>query len=183
MAGDRYGERELADRNHPFVRKGLRLRSPFVMVVAVEPGEGDHVIMTALAYARLFPEALVCFVYANRKADRGSEFAGTTRIEVPDDQWAQPTRDLRDRVLGAARDAEVNAQFHRLAGNPAHEIARFAFDHDAQMIVMGTRKPGPVSQIQEKLRGSVMTALSQAQSVPLLVVPDPQASSRNSHLG
>lgn len=183
MAGDRYGERELADRNQPFVRKGLRLRSPFVMVVAVEPGEGDHVIMTALAYARLFPEALVCFVYANRKADRGSEFAGTTRIEVPDDQWAQATRDLRDRVLADAQDAGVSAQFHRLAGNPAHEIAQFAFDHDAQMIVMGTREPGAVSQIEEKLRGSVMTALSQAQSVPLLVVPDPKASSRNKRLG
>lgn len=183
MAGDRYGERELSDEDRAFVRKGLRLRSPFVMVVAVEPDEGDHVILTALAYARAFPESLVCFVYANRKADRGSEFAGSTRVEVPDDQWNQSTRDLRDRVLAEAEDAEVNAQFHRLAGNPAQEIARFAFDHDAQLIVMGTRRPGTVSQIEEKLRGSVMAALSQSQSVPLLVVPDPKAASRNARLG
>ncbi len=183
MTRDRYGESELAGHDRAFVRKELRLRSPFVMVVAVEPGEGAHVIMTALSYARIVPEALVCFVYANRKADRGSEFAGTTRIEVPDDQWNQSTRDLRDRVLSAAHDAEVSAQFHRLAGNPAHEIARFAFDHDAQLIVIGTRKPGAVSQIQEKLRGSVMAALSQSQSVPVLVVPDPKAASRNKQLG
>ncbi len=69
-----------------------------------------------------------------------------------------------------ALDAPVRGQVSRqvLVGTPAEEIARFARQHGADLIVMGTHGYGPVRRF---LLGSVADRVVREASCPVLLFP------------
>ena len=77
----------------------------------------------------------------------------------------------RVHQFARAADAGVPLAFHTLAGDPATAIARFAVDHDARLIVVGTRRPGVRASLGLLISGPVSSRLARRQPVPVLVVP------------
>jgi nucleotide-binding universal stress UspA family protein len=53
-------------------------------------------------------------------------------------------------------------------GDPAHELARVAFEHDAALLVVGSRGRGP---LRSAMVGSVSARLTRLASCPVVIVP------------
>ena len=79
-------------------------------------------------------------------------------------------RDHAEATLAAAeeqaRDADVSVATHLLTGDPAQTICRFADEHEARMIVVGTHGYGTVMSL---LKGSVSESVIRRAPCPVLV--------------
>jgi len=73
--------------------------------------------------------------------------------------------DLDDAIEGAS----VSVERHAIDGPAAASIVEFATDRDADMLVLGRRGLGGVS---DRLLGSVVHAVLRRSTVPVLTVPD-----------
>ena len=78
-----------------------------------------------------------------------------------------------DRVGRALANRGVDWEYETRRGDPAVELCRAAHEHDALLIVVGTRGEGLRTVISRLLEPSVSHAVIGHQHRPVLVVPPP----------
>ena len=82
----------------------------------------------------------------------------------PDEQlWEQHRR----RVQALFSDAELEAEFAGVAGDPAQELIEASEHHQADLIVVGTREPGFLDRL---FGGSVSQDVAQRAHCDVLIV-------------
>ncbi len=79
----------------------------------------------------------------------------------------------RERVHALFAGLEVPADFAGVVGEPAQAIVAAADEHDADLIVVGTREPGFVERL---LGGSVSQGVARRAHRDVLIVHSPQQS-------
>lgn len=79
----------------------------------------------------------------------------------------------RDRVVQALADRGAAWEYETRRGDPAAELCRAADEHDALLIVVGTRGEGLRTVVSRLLEPSVSHAVIAYQHRPVLVVPPP----------
>ncbi|MCL2514450.1 MAG: universal stress protein [Microbacteriaceae bacterium] len=148
-------------------------------MVGIAVSTSDRVLDEAVAIARDLGKPLAC-VYVDESRVPIGEAPDGTVITAPVASNAMNSAAGVDQVAGSpltahvvarAAEAGVSLAFHTLAGDPATAIARFAVDHDARLIVVGTRRPGVRASLSLLISGPVSSRLARRQPVPVLVVP------------
>jgi nucleotide-binding universal stress UspA family protein len=87
---------------------------------------------------------------------------------IDEDQIETKIRAQADELAKAGNGGELQLVATTAAGGPAHDIANVARDHDADVIVVGTRGMGVIAGL---LLGSVTQRLLQIAPCPVLSVP------------
>lgn len=149
------------------------------VVTGIAAGTPDRVIEEAVCLARDLGVELACVYVDESRVPIGEAPDGTvvtapvsasgtnTALEVDAIAGAEVTA----RVAELARKARVALNFHVLAGDPVTALARFAIDHRARLIVVGTRRPGVRASLEVLVTGPVASRLARRQTVPVVVVP------------
>jgi nucleotide-binding universal stress UspA family protein len=93
--------------------------------------------------------------------------------DSPDwEQQAQRTvREHRDHVARALAATDVPWDYEVRRGNPASELAQLAEEHDALLIIVGSRGEGFRTALSRLIEPSVSHGAIQIQHRPVLVVP------------
>jgi nucleotide-binding universal stress UspA family protein len=156
---------------------------PLTILIAYDGSDpARHAVEEA---GRLFPGASARVLTVWRSAHRAS---GAARVALPDDVISQAVQNLdKGTEAGAADTADDGAALAREAGldaSPATErtddslwasILRYADEHDAAAIVVGSRGQ---SAVRSALLGSVSNGVVHNSRRPVVVVhpPDDDAS-------
>jgi len=149
------------------------------VVVGLAATTSDRVLDEAVAIARDLGRQLACVFVDESRVPIGEAPDGTV-VTAPIASNAMNAADavetaaaspLTSRIVAKASAAGVDLAFHTLAGDPATAIARFAVDHDARLIVVGTRRTGIRASLGLLIAGPVSSRLARRQPVPVLVVP------------
>lgn len=157
------------------------------MIVGVVPNQPAEVVATAATYAERFDTDLVCVHVDDSRYTVEVRPDGTV-LSMPIDPdlgaEAAPEFDptLHSAITEVLRGSTVTWTLKTLAGSASQELARFAEEIDAQMIVVGVRKAGIKGSLHEFLNGSVAIQLAHHQHRPLVVVPlssNPEKGSSN----
>jgi nucleotide-binding universal stress UspA family protein len=156
---------------------GIARSGPVVMGIAA--GTPDRVIEEAVELARDLSTELAC-VYVDETRVPVGEAPDGTVVTAPISAGGTNTALEVDTIAGSevtshvgvlARKARVTLTFHVLAGDPVTALARFAVDHRARLIVVGTRRPGVRASLEVLVAGPVASRLARRQTVPVVVVP------------
>ena len=145
------------------------------IVIGVPPRPRDELIRAGADVARQYG-ALALFATVDAGRYGVSDADGVTwsaAIDPDSDEPAEPTfdPDVRRRIEGLMSGLGVEWSTRCLVGDPATALARFAEEHHAAMIVVGTREPSFGSGVREFLGGSVAVHLAHRQNRPVLVIP------------
>lgn len=146
------------------------------IVVGVFPGQPDRVILEAAEFARRFNAELVCVQvntagYLVYETPDGMVSSLPFDPDLPelDDPGFDPELTLH---LGHLLDAAGVAWSARsLTGDVPTSLAALADELNASLIVVGTRRHGLRSSVQEFFAGSVAAQLSHRQPRPVVVIP------------
>lgn len=146
------------------------------IVVGVTPQQSPTVVQRAARFARQFEAVLVCAHveagnYVVKEHPDGSVESRPIDPDLPNWDDAVFDHALADRLRDLARDANVEVEFRELAGDVAHALARLAEVLNAEMIIVGSRRGGRRTSMQELLSGSIAVHLAHRQPRPLVVVP------------
>jgi nucleotide-binding universal stress UspA family protein len=144
------------------------------LVVGVAPGFPDVVVTEAARFARDLGARLVCAYaepsrYPVEVLPSGIVTSMPIDPEVPDVREEIFDSELGDRIRALAHGVDV--ELRALAGDPPTQLAQLADEVDARAIVVGTRRPGFRSGIEEFFAGSVAVGLAHHQRRPVIVVP------------
>jgi nucleotide-binding universal stress UspA family protein len=91
------------------------------------------------------------------------------------EQQAQQTlTQHRDHVERMLADTHVSWDYEVRRGNPASELAKVAEEHDALLIIVGSRGEGLRTALSRLIQPSVSHGTIQVQHRPVVVVPLPQ---------
>jgi nucleotide-binding universal stress UspA family protein len=90
-----------------------------------------------------------------------------------EEQAEQELARQHDHVVREIADRGVDWQYETRRGDPADELCRAADEHDALLIVVGTRGEGLRTVVSRLLEPSVSHAVIGHQHRPVLVVPPP----------
>ncbi|MFT9008275.1 MAG: universal stress protein [Bifidobacterium sp.] len=141
------------------------------IVVGIIPGQPDRVIAASCDMAIAMKPNRLHLVYVNSTLTEENGHMAPLDPDSMSETWHEDSQALSERALGIARNAGIDAQYHLLAGDPVKELSRFAKQHDASMIVVGTRERGALAALQEWTSGSVSVRLAHTQSIPILTIP------------
>lgn len=146
------------------------------VVVGVTPRQPEMVLHQASRFARQFEAVLVCahVSEANYVVAEHPDGSVTSRPVDPDlPEWDDAVfdPDLAERIRAVARKEGVRVEFRELAGDVARALGRLADVLNADMLVVGSRRRGVRSSMQEFLGGSVAVHLAHRQHRPVVVVP------------
>lgn len=146
------------------------------VVVGVTARQPPAVLDHAVRFAGHFKALLVCAHVAegNYVVAEHPDGSVTSRPIDPDlPEWDTAVFDaaLADRIQEVGREQRVRVEFRELAGDVAHALGRLAEVLRADMIIVGSRRPGVRSSLQEFLGGSVAAHLAHRQHRPVVVVP------------
>lgn len=153
------------------------------VIAAVVPGQEPAVVMKAALVADAFDAELVCTwvdesrYEVGRDESGGDPGLGSAVYSASLDPDSDETRpQLFDPILLAEinqRLSGVSARFttRALAGSAFRELSSLADELDAEMIVVGTRKPSFRGAMHEFFSGSVAVQLAHHQHRPVLVIP------------
>jgi nucleotide-binding universal stress UspA family protein len=122
------------------------------IVVGVTVRQPPAVLEEAAQFASHFRAVLVC-------------------AHVPEWDTSVFDADLADRIQEVVREQCVRVEFRELAGAVAHALGRLAEVMHADMIIVGSRRPGVRSSLREFLKGSVAAHLAHRQHRPVVVIP------------
>ena len=84
-------------------------------------------------------------------------------VERDEQQWEQH----RERVRALFADADLQVDFAGVAGEPAQELVDAAEQHQAELIIVGTREPGFLERL---LGGSVSQDVARRARCDVLIV-------------
>lgn len=147
-----------------------------VIVVAVEPGQPDAVLVHAAALARDLGVELVCAHvdmsrYPVEERADGSVSSAPFDPDLPEFGDGQFDRELEEHIRDVLADSPVGYSLRELAGDPARALAHLADAVHARLIVVGTHRPGVRRGVRDFFNGSVAVHLAHRQHRPVLVVP------------
>jgi nucleotide-binding universal stress UspA family protein len=151
------------------------------LVVGVAPDEPDVVVREAARFAKELGARLV-FVYAEPSRypvevlPSGIVTSMPLDPDVPDVREETFDPELADRIRSLTGDVAV--EFRAAAGDPSTQLGQLAEELDARAIVVGTRRPGFRSGLEEFFTGSVAVGLAHHQRRPVIVVPVAPATDR-----
>lgn len=147
------------------------------IVVGVTPAQAESVLAAAAVYAQKFNASLECVLVDADQFTLAST-PGTNVAEVllaPSDPAAGPQKEIgesaREEIARILAPHNVEWSARALHGRPADALASVAEEIDAQMIVIGARRPGLVKSLAQFLNGSVAEHLMSRQPRPVVVVP------------
>lgn len=152
-----------------------------VLLVGVEPGQSPSVLEAVIGLAAPTDTKIMCVYvdsgrFVTERLPTGEIIADTTfdgAEQIPQDFPPE----LAAQLTASFEGHNVRWEARSVAGDPAKALARVAEQLDAQLIAIGTRRPGMRSRMEELMDGSIAVALSHKQSRPVLVVPQsPQLS-------
>lgn len=112
---------------------------------------------------------VMCYV-VNEHAD-GSVDAMQINPDRPDLTAKAFDEELADHIDQVLHSSGLEVTRRQLAGDCAHALGRLAEILEAEMVVVGSRKHGLRSSVQEYLGGSVAVHLAHRQHRCLVVVP------------
>jgi len=94
-----------------------------------------------------------------------------------EEQGQQKLSEQRGRVARMLTDVELDWTYEARRGEPAAELALAAEEHDALLIVVGTRGEGLRVVIPRLIEPSVSHGVIHCQPRPVVVVPAPETHS------
>jgi nucleotide-binding universal stress UspA family protein len=146
------------------------------IVVGVTVRQPLTVLHHAVRFARQFNAVLVCANVDQTSYVVTEHPDGTIEsLPIDPDALEEPTRtfdeELAGRIRAVADKAGVQVEFRQLAGDIAHALDRLADLRQAEMIMVGSRRRGVWSGLQEFFGGSVAAHLAHRQHRPVVVIP------------
>lgn len=162
--------RAAGDPSHP---EGVPRRRCSI-VVGVASDVPDVVVREAARFAAPFGARLV-FAYAEPSRypvdvlPSGIVTAMPIDPDLPADHETAFDPKLAARIREMVPDIET--EFRALSGDPATQLGQLAEDLGSRAIVVGTRRPGIRSGIEEFFAGSIAVGLAHHQSRPVIVIP------------
>jgi nucleotide-binding universal stress UspA family protein len=146
------------------------------IVVGVTPRQSRLVLEHAIRFARRFDAVLVCANvdpgnYVVTENPDGSIVSLPIDPDAPDETDRPFDDELANRIRTVTEEAGVQVQFRQLAGEIAHALGRLGDVLQAEMIVVGSRRRGVWSGLQEFFGGSVAAHLAHGQHRPVVVIP------------
>jgi nucleotide-binding universal stress UspA family protein len=146
------------------------------IVVGVFPGQPDRVVLEAAEFARRFSAELVCaqvntagyLIYETPDGMVSSLPFDPDLPELEDPGFDSELAEHLGRLLDATG---VAWSTQSLTGDVPTSLGTLADTLDAVLIVVGTRRHGLRSSLQEFFAGSVAAHLSHRQPRPVLVIP------------
>lgn len=79
---------------------------------------------------------------------------------------------MQSEIATLMEGSAAEWEFHSRHGNTALQIARIADEHDAEMIVLGGPKRGPMALVERLLKESVSAAAVRLSRRPVVLVPE-----------
>lgn len=142
------------------------------VVVGVTAAQVDALVGVAAAIATAFDATLVCVVADGRRVP---VHGGLRSVPIdPDaDDPGEPVfpEALRERIAAILAAGPVPWVTRALPGEAAEVLMQVADEAQASLIVVGTRRPGPLEAMREFVDGSVAARLAHRQFRPVIVVP------------
>lgn len=135
------------------------------VVVGIEPGQTSSVLATAASFAKDL-NAKVQVVFADSGRFVAERLPETNVLGTAEETFPEELAALAETVLEG-----VDYELHNVPGEPGKVLSAVAKEVDAQMIVIGTRRPGLRNKLAQFIDGSIAVALAQKQTCPVLVVP------------
>jgi nucleotide-binding universal stress UspA family protein len=89
---------------------------------------------------------------------------------MPRSEYAQLARESAERLAGQIREAGVEAEAHVRHGKVVPGLLVFAEEHDADLVLVGASKRGPVAK---RLLGDVSLELVRRSRRPVMVIAPP----------
>ena len=147
-----------------------------LIVVAVEPGQPDDVVLEACSLAADLNCELVCANvdlgrYAVRENQDGSVVSAPFDPDLPDMDEEKFDPGLAKHLTDILAGRGVSYTLRALAGDPTRALAHLAETLNARLIVVGTHNPGFRREIKDFFNGSVAMHLAHRQHRPVVVVP------------
>lgn len=147
-----------------------------VILVGVESGQPDAVLLTAAHLARDLGCELICAhvdlgrYLVEENAD-GSVHSLPVDPDLPelDDDEFDPA--LAKHIGTVLAGTGIDWGLRTLAGDPARALGHLATTLNARLIVVGTHDSRMRGGVREFFRGSVATHLAHRQHRPVLVIP------------
>lgn len=133
------------------------MRLQHIVVAADETEVSRNAVRTALAWAHRASARLTVLSVSNRKAVPAGE--GQPSAVTTIERWLTP--EIAESDAAAPRIAEAS-------GVPSIEIARFAEESAADLLVLGRK---PRSAVARRLLGDTADAVARRSHVPCLFVP------------
>jgi nucleotide-binding universal stress UspA family protein len=166
-------------------------KSSKYVIVGVRPDDEVSLASRAARFAQRFDAELVCAtVDTSRRVVEERPDGSVVTLPDPAHGLATPDvvyvaeysesdlrvedfdEELRARIAAALDPLQVRWSTRALAGgHPADALARLAEKIDAEMIIVGTRKPNFGGTLREFINGSVATRLAHRQHRPVVVIP------------
>ncbi|WP_404286878.1 universal stress protein [Glutamicibacter arilaitensis] len=146
-----------------------------ILLVGIEPGQAPAVLEAVIELAETTGAKIMCLYadsgrFVTERLPTGEIVEDTTFDG--DEQLPQDfSPALAEQLSRAFSGKKVSWAARTVAGDPAKALMRVAEELDAQMIAIGTRRPGLRSRMEELMDGSIAVALTHRQSRPVLVVP------------
>ncbi|MFB9310539.1 nucleotide-binding universal stress UspA family protein [Agromyces hippuratus] len=145
------------------------------IVVGIKPGLPSRIIETAERTAgSMGCEVIFAYVELNSalvELDPTEPRLNESLDPEIDDEMAGVSAALSDMLTAALAGTRVQWSFRVLAGDPASALSRLAADVGSRMLVVGTRRHGPIHRVEAFFAGSVAKSLAMGQSRPVLLVP------------
>ena len=152
--------------------------STATLLVGVEPGQSPTVLDAVASLAAQLHARVVCvhvqsgrFVTERLPENLAEANPAVSAAAHPDEQEVSFPQGLRDHLAEVLDPRQVSWQARAVEGDPAKALAQLAEELDATMIVVGTRRKGWRSRMEQFIDGSIAVSLSHRQSRPVLVVP------------
>lgn len=151
-------------------------RPAAVILVAVEPGQADSVLLQACALATDLGCELVC-AHVDLGRYPVQEHTDGTVVSLPFDpdlpELGEEEFDpkLATHIAAVLDRMNVAYTLRALAGDPARALSHLADAVNARLIVVGTHQPGIRRGVRDFFNGSVAVHLAHRQRRPVVVVP------------
>lgn len=146
------------------------------VLVGVLPGQMPVVLRHAARLALSLSVPLVCAYvdvtgYLVAEGSDGAETVLPVDPDPAENDAEGATARLEDTIAAFLAGQNLEYSFHRLAGDPARALGRFADTVDPSLIVVGSRERGIGARLEHLLAGSIAVHLTDRQHRPVVVVP------------
>lgn len=146
------------------------------LVVGIEPGQDHRVLQRAAKVALAMDAGLVCLWVDSTQIifDTGADGSILTTPLDPDQLGADAIvlePELLALVADALEDVPVSWRLENSSGDVSNALSKAAGQFDAELVVVGTRRPGFAGWMNEVVGGSIAARLAHTQERPVLVVP------------